>query len=285
MTTSRPGFQAQPITTRSAAEQIAEQLRAGIKDGSWALGERLPTEQQLAETYNVSRGTIREALRFLSSTNMVETTRGATGGTFVALPQPDAVAEQVGDAIALWFQAGNVSLSDVDHARNVVERECVRLAATHRTEADLVAIRKAVEDCRNPEMDEWLAADLEFHIAVSRAARNAILELAMTAIHMVRPRTNTILISALESQPVYEQHLAIYEAIRDGDPEAAVRAFAAHFDHLSSVQAQALGAEGTPELAIAEIPSEDHPARIVLERRSSQGSSNSHPDAGAQPDA
>lgn len=266
----RPEFQAQPISTRSAAEQIAEQLKIGIQEGSWALGERLPTEQQLAETYSVSRGTIREALRLLASNNLVATTRGATGGTFVALPQPDAVAQQVGDAIALWFRAGNVSLADVDHARNVVERECVRLAAIHRTEQDLAALSKAVEDCRHPDIDEWLAADLEFHIAISRAARNAILELAMTAIHMVRPRTNTILISTLDSEPVYQQHLAIYEAIRDGDPDSAVAAFSRHFNHLSRVQAEALGTAGTPDLSIGAIQNEDHPAQQVLERRSSE---------------
>lgn len=130
------GFVARPITRSSAATQIADQLKSAITDGSWPPGQFLPTELESAANYGVSRGTVREAMRMLSATNLVATTRGAVGGTFVAVPQPEAVAQQVGDAIALWFRAGNVSLADVDHARDVVERECVRLAAVQRTNPD-----------------------------------------------------------------------------------------------------------------------------------------------------
>lgn len=257
------GFRPKPIDARSAATQIADQLREAITSGTYGPGEKLPTEHELAESFNVSRGTIREALRALSAAQLVESTRGATGGTFVALPEPEAIGEQIGDLIAIWFRAGNVSLAEVDHARDVVERECVALAAKNRTEADLAAIRTAVEDSRNPDLDldAWLETDLRFHIAISRAAKNHILQLAMTAIHMVRPRTNTLLIKVLEREPVSEQHWAIYEAIRDRDSERAVSAFMMHFQHLGHVQSQALADRGAHEVTIRDIQSEDHPAR------------------------
>jgi len=261
------GFEARPLTRSSAAAQIAGQLRAAITDGSWPPGQRLPTEVELAATYGVSRGTVREAMRLLSAANLVATTRGAAGGSFVAVPEPEAIAEQLGDAIALWFRAGSVSLADVDHARDVVERECVRLAALHRTGTDLDSMRQAVEDGRDPDVDEWLAADLDFHIAISRAARNPILELAMTAIHMVRPRTNSLLIEALDPAAIHAQHLAIYEAIAKQNSAEAVAAFDAHFQHLSNVQARALLGLEPAELSVASIPDEDHPSQDVLVRR------------------
>jgi DNA-binding FadR family transcriptional regulator len=262
-------FEPQPVNVRGAADQIAEQLRGAITEGTYSAGERLPSEADMAERFGVSRGTIREALRLLAASNLVRSARGAMGGTFVTLPEPETVAEQIGDLIALWFRAGNVSLAEVDYARNVIERECVRLAAEHRTEDDLAAMRRAVEDSRQPGLllDEWLAMDLEFHVAISRAAKNSVLEFAMTAIHMVRPRTNTLLNEVLRPEPISEQHWTIYEAIRDRLPEQAVAAFAVHFDYLAEVQRTALADRDAKELTISDIAPEHHPAPDVLRRR------------------
>lgn len=262
------GFTPRPIDVRGAPEQVADQLRAAMADGTYPPGHKLPAEHELAQLFGVSRGTIREGLRLLAAARLVESTRGASGGTFVVLPETDAMAEQMGEAIALWFLAGNVSLAEIDQARSVVERACVRLAAVNRNETDLSAIRTAVEESQNEslDLDEWLATDLDFHIAISRAAKNAILELAMTAIHMVRPRTNTQLISALEREPVLQQHWHIYEAIRDRDPDEAEKAFAKHFGHLSDVQRKALDDRSAADVTLDEIV-EDHPPRAVLDRR------------------
>jgi DNA-binding FadR family transcriptional regulator len=73
------------------------------------------------------------------------------------------------------------------------------------------------------DTDLILAYDLEFHVAISRATHNTVMKLAMTSIHLARPRTNTLLLAVLEHAPVVEQHGAILAAIRDGDPDAASR--------------------------------------------------------------
>lgn len=258
-------FIPRPIQTDSATKQIADQLVAGIAAGKWKPGDRLPGEHALAESYGVSRGTIREVLRILAANNLVTSTRGAAGGTFITLPTADDVARQIGTLIALWYRTGSISVAEVDHAREVLERACVRLAAQHRSEEDLQAIRQAVEDSRRPELDtdEWLVTDLDFHTAISKAAKNGILELAMTAVHLVRPRTNSLLVRALERAPVSEQHWRIYEAIRDQDPDAAEEAFAAHFDHLVDVQQRSIDAQDARALS---LPEEEHPSPEVLAR-------------------
>lgn len=265
-------FAPKPITLRSAAVQIADQLRAAIANGSLRPGDRLPSEVQLAEEYGVSRGTVREAVRLLAAEHLVASTRGAMGGTFVQLPEADAVAEQVGHLIALWLRAGDVSLAEVSHARSVLERECVRLAALHRTEDLLAAIRWPVDESRDPslDLDEWLATDIEFHTAISKAAANRILELAMTAVHLVRPLTNTVLLPELERQPVVEHHWAMYEAIRDRDPDRAVRAFDAHATYLDSVQRASLHAEDSERLSLRTIRLEPIPS-VEMRRRHQVG--------------
>ncbi len=265
-------FAPKPITLRSAAVQIADQLRAAIADGSLSPGDRLPPEVQLAEEYGVSRGTVREAVRLLAAEHLVASTRGANGGTFVQLPEADAVAEQVGHLIALWLRAGDVSLAEVSHARSVLERECVRLAALNRTENLLAAIRWPVEESRNPSLglDEWLATDIEFHTAISKAAANRILELAMTAVHLVRPVTNTVLLPELERGPVVDHHWAMYEAIRDRDPDGAVRAFDEHAAYLRSVQRASLQEEDSERLSLRTISLDPIPS-VEMRRRHEVG--------------
>jgi GntR family transcriptional repressor for pyruvate dehydrogenase complex len=245
-----------PISVRSAASQIVEQLRGAIIDGTLRSGDRLPSEHQLAQDFGVSRGTVREAIRTLAAGNLVVSTRGAAGGTFISTPNASDVAAQIGDQLALWFRAGNISLAEVEHARHVLERECVQLAATNRTEEDLAAIRAPVELSRTPSLDDdhWLQTDVEFHTAVSRAAKNSILELAMTAVHLVRPRTNRLVLEALERSDIADQHWAMYEAIRDRDAEQAVVAFERHFDYLHQAQQQVLDDRDAREVAVLDIP-------------------------------
>jgi DNA-binding FadR family transcriptional regulator len=265
-----PPFEPRPVLRAGAAQQIASQIRAAIRSGRLAAGQRLPGEKELADAFRVSRPTVREALRMLSAAQLVQAIRGAAGGTFVALPAPDAVAESLGETIELWFQAGSTTAAEVDQARALIERGCVRLAAEQRTEADLAAIAGAVEPASDPAIDTdlFLALDLEFHVAISRAAHNAVLELAMTAIHLVRPRTNTLLIAALEREPVVAQHRAIYEAIRDRDPDGGERAFMRHIEHLTAVQRAALSHRDAQEIPIGTL-TEAHPAIDILKSRPS----------------
>ncbi|MFJ8601549.1 FadR/GntR family transcriptional regulator [Streptomyces shenzhenensis] len=232
-------FTPRPINTRSAAEQIAEQLRDSIATGAWAPGDRLPAEWEMAERYGVSRGTVREAMRLLAAHGLVTSTRGATGGTFVGVPRGDALAGRFGDFIVLGLRAGDLSAAEVYHARRILERECVRLAALNRTAEDLEVIAAPIERVRAGEalsMEQWLEEDVAFHTAVAGAAKNGILQLAMTAVHAVRPRTNTLLRAKLEKAPIWEQHQSMFEAIRDGDPVAAVKALEAHVDYLDSIR-------------------------------------------------
>lgn len=279
-------FEPQPVRMKSAAAQIADQIRAGIERRELVAGDRLAAEYDLATQFGVSRATVREAIKILAASRLVQSTRGANGGTFIVLPDSDFAAGSLGEVIGLWFQSGDISLAEVDGARAWVERGCVRLAAENRTDEDLATICRFVEEARDPTItiDEWLARDIDFHVAISRAAKNRVLELAMTAIHMARPRTNTLLIAVLEREPVIRQHQAIWEAIRDGDPDAAERALIAHVDHLARVQDAALANRSAKEISIAALSDEMHPpvddpaTRALARPRRGREDSNPSPE-------
>lgn len=95
--------------------------------------------------------------------------------------------------------------------------------------------RAARLDTPGMPVEDWLAADIDFHTAIAATAKNRILQLAMTAVHTVRPRTNAPLRPSLDKDEVWRQHGAIYAAIRDGDPDAAERALTAHVDYLDGL--------------------------------------------------
>nr|WP_281381512.1 FCD domain-containing protein [Conexibacter arvalis] len=154
-------------------------------------------------------------------------------------------------------------MAEVSEAREAIERICVRLAAHRRDDDDLRAIREAVERARDDDgdLDVFLRRDLDFHIAICRAAKNQVLELPMTAIHLIRPWTNTVVFDLLDRSRIAEQHAAILAAIEAGDPDAAERAFDVHMRHLAELRAAALRERGEDEVAIAALAAEPaHPA-------------------------
>ena len=249
-------FEPQPLGRRDASGQIARQLRNAIKAGVWSPGEKLPSEVELAETFDVARATAREGLKLLSATGLVVSSRGSNGGTFVAVPDAQEVAAQLSEAIQLWYRAGNVSLRDVDEARWVLEMHCVELAALRRSDDDLVAIRTPVEAGKDYSlpMAEWLDLDLEFHSAITRAARNKILELAMTSVHLARPATNSVFVDQLDRGRVAHQHEQIYLAIAAGDAEAARAAFQKHVEYLDETRRIALAQTSPDEVLVSTLP-------------------------------
>ncbi|WP_052510661.1 FadR/GntR family transcriptional regulator [Crystallibacter crystallopoietes] len=166
------------------------------------------------------------------------------------------MALQLSDAIQLWFRAGNVTVQDVDEARAMLELQCVSLAARRRTDEDLKAILRPVERSRDYSMDiaDWLDLDLEFHTTICRAAKNKILELAMTAVHLSRPATNSVFVHELDRSRVTEQHQAIYEAIAASNPDAAAAAFTDHVDYLAHVRLTALESRNPSSITVASLP-------------------------------
>ena len=94
-------MQENTIVKASISKQIAEQLRAAIVAGQFKIGQRLPTEDELAQRFGVSRPSVREALKRLAAQNLVRAKRGPTGGNFVVQPSYSELAESLSGAATL----------------------------------------------------------------------------------------------------------------------------------------------------------------------------------------
>jgi GntR family transcriptional repressor for pyruvate dehydrogenase complex len=263
-------FQPKVVDASSAADQVEGQLRAAMVAGTLRPGDRLSTEPALATEFGVSRATIREAIRGLRSHGLLTTTRGARGGHFVISPRTEVLAARVGETFGLWFDSGDVTVAEVDEAREVVEMACVKYAAERRTDRDLAEMRDLIAHAARPEIPlaEFFEVNLQFHHAIAKAARNRILELPMVAVHLVRSRTNS-LIRHHKRRPAVQQHRAILAAIAAQDPVQAQTAFAAHMRFLIGQRDAAIAPlhRTAAEIVLNEIADEGAEAGLDVDGR------------------
>jgi DNA-binding FadR family transcriptional regulator len=221
-----------------AYQQVAEELRRLIVAGELAPGERLPGEPELSTLFGVGRSTVREALRVLSSQRLVRTTRGATGGTFVATPGAEQVSDLLETGIGLLAGVSEVEVSELLEARAMLEVPAARLAATRRDQAALDALHAAAaaeRKARSASAAERFSEHRTFHEAIVDATGNRLLSL------MCRPVFN-VLGSRFQRDAaparfwgrVDADHDRILAAIEARDPETAGDEMAAHLRRLES---------------------------------------------------
>lgn len=191
---------------RKAADLIAEQIRNSIATGELKAGELLPPEAQLIKMFNVSRPSIREAVRILESENVVSVNRGAKGGAVVKESTP----EQVARTIQFELQRLGSTFGDVYEVRSTLEPVAARMAAERNAAAAAVALSGIVDAEMEglQEQERRVRAAAQFHRTLLEQTGNV---------------TMTLIASALSQ--VFEQHLSlVYEDAPAAVPDVQERA-------------------------------------------------------------
>jgi DNA-binding FadR family transcriptional regulator len=218
----------------SAREQVALHLRSLIVNGDLPVGARLPSEGQLGESFGVSRATVREALRTLAAENLIETTRGSSGGSRVAAPSLGNLANTLESNIRLLVAAEDVTLPELLEARQTLEVPATRLAATRRDDEDLERMQAAlVAEDAGASSTEQFAQHRDFHAAILGACGNRLLGLSAQPIFVVL-QTH---LGGRRDDPTFQDtinvhHLAIVAAIERQDAELAAHEMSRHLDFL-----------------------------------------------------
>ena len=210
-----------PLRRTILVEQAIAALQTRLRLGDWDIGERLPTEQQLALQLGVGRSTVREAVRALASMGLVHTRQGA--GTFV---QAQTIAEP-----DFARRLAKAALMDVYEVRQGLEIQAARLAAARRTDEDVARMHNALSRRRRARragrMGAWVDADLDFHRAVVSAAHNPVLSDVFTAFTgALRAALDMLSHDPDLSRDGHDDHVALSAAIARGDAAAAVAATA-----------------------------------------------------------
>ncbi len=217
-----------------AYRSIADSIRTDILARRLVPGDRLPVETELADRFGVSRSTVREALRELASQSLVETVRGATGGTFVVVPTTESLTQSLSIGIELLAGSEDLSVAAMLEARELLELPATRLATLRATADQLDDIEQYIDARRNAERDgRELVANWNFHTLIVRAANNPLLELMAEPIfYVLQTRFARIQAPSGFRRQVEDDHRSIAAAVLAKDPDEASAAMFRHLEYL-----------------------------------------------------
>src|ERR1700758_2460571 len=156
---SQSEFRLGPVEVPKASDVLAGELRERILTGELAEGDSLPAERELVKQAQMSRATVREALRILEVQNLVRVKTGRTGGAFVQRPTTKSMA----NSVTMLIRGRRIKLVDLMETREALEPFCAQLAARNRTEDDLSKLERANEAIANTDADfaQFLQANLD----------------------------------------------------------------------------------------------------------------------------
>jgi GntR family transcriptional regulator, transcriptional repressor for pyruvate dehydrogenase complex len=215
-----------PIRQFRVSEEVTEQLKQSILLGGFKAGDKLPSERDLAEQFQVSRVAIREALRKLENSGFIMTRQGATGGAYVT----DLNFEYLANAFLDLFLADKISIPELHRVRLLIEPEIARLAALAITPEYAQRLMKAVQSEEFPatSLSEDIGMKTAVHYILAEMCGNRFFEaivrssmkLTHRLIEIVNPNPYTLHPAGM--------HRPIVEAVLTGNPEASSSAMKRH---------------------------------------------------------
>jgi DNA-binding FadR family transcriptional regulator len=236
--------------------KIADAIAAEIESGKFKLGDRLPTERELADQFGVSRPTLREALIALEMLGMIEARHGM--GIYVTRTQLPLTAS------SFDFEIGAFELIE---ARRLFEGEAAALAAATIDDEQLAELQRLLVLMAHEDEIQGEDADREFHLVIARATGNGAIIATVENLWELRnrsPLARNILTRAQGGglEPRIDEHRRVLAALQAHDPAAARLAMR---DHLERVIEHLLRATETEELQKAEEQS--HARRSQIAKR------------------
>lgn len=220
-----------PIQPERLYERIVSQIEEHVVAGTLKAGDQLPSENELAKQFAVSRTAVREAIKALREKRLVEVHPGR--GTFITNGMPDAMRHSLSMLMKFGQPNGSASLVEV---REILEPEIAALAASRITEEDIAAMREAVEimDTALEDVDRFVEADLDFHLALAEATQNPVIPLLMDSIiDFLREHRKRIGLAEGGLRRGQSHHKKILDAVMRRDSQAARQSMQ---DHLEQVR-------------------------------------------------
>jgi GntR family transcriptional repressor for pyruvate dehydrogenase complex len=206
-------------------EEVVGQLHQLIDAGKLKAGDRLPSERELAETFRVSRSSVREAIKTLENEGMVVSRPGS--GTFLTAVNVEAIIP----SLASLLSRGKDALIDLFEMRCLVEPSIAALAAERATPADILRLKEICTQ-QAQQIDRETSAvdsDAAFHLTIGRATHNAALQrLVASIVEILKPIREKSLQTPGRAHKSLASHRAVLVAIERHDPELARQAMQQH---------------------------------------------------------
>ena len=214
----------QSIVADGLPKQIAHSIREAIMSGRLAIDERLPSEEELATQFGVSRPTIREALKRLAAQNLIRSQRGPAGGTFVTKPSFDEACESIHTHTTCLASIGQFELGEIAEGRAEFEKMCCDLAVKNRTDEILTAMRDEIDRQEHGQLndEDFCRSDVTFHRNLALATQNQVLIFAMRSIfEALHPAANMTAVRHQSRELIIGFHKRLLQALIDRNLAAA----------------------------------------------------------------
>ncbi len=227
-----------PVRNTHASRALAEELREAILTGRLDDGEVLPSERDLAGQADVSRGSVREALRSLEAEGLIEVRSGRNGGAVVRVPGP----ESLGRPVAAFIRGAGLDDRPLVETLLVLEPAVAGIAAVKRTEEDLARLRDITDRLEaSDDHVERVAINAEWHVAIGDATHNGLLAGILNGLaQAIHAATDT---EAYSAPGVRDRAAGSYRrmiaALETGDVAAAERLMFIHVTAGAKIAADA----------------------------------------------
>ncbi len=215
-------------------EEVFSQIHQLIKDGRLKARDQLPSERELAETFKVSRTSVREALRALESQGLIVSRTGM--GNFVV----DLPVEALVGPLARMLIDEKTALADVFELRKLIEPHIAALAAERATERDIAQLKKIVAKQKEAVSrgETGVDADAELHLCISRATQNQALQKLVSGLMEMLSRSREESLQTAERRKAsIDTHRKIIAAIEKHD---GIKARSEMKFHIEQVEASVL---------------------------------------------
>lgn len=218
----------QRVRVGRVSEEVVKQVQEAIFSGELAPGDRLPPERELAEQFGLSRMSVRDALRRLESSGLVEIKVGSNGGAFTREPNFDPLRETLSSMLR-WKKANILELVET---RKIVETAVAGLAAQRANKEDLREMREAIEAAQralSSGQPNYGPHSVKFHAALAKAAKNHVLNLTVRSFRgWFSDVLEKLLTTADMAERAIADHWELYKAIEAHDAERARELMAQH---------------------------------------------------------
>jgi GntR family transcriptional regulator, transcriptional repressor for pyruvate dehydrogenase complex len=229
----RGAFQREPVS-----EQITQRILSLIREQQLRPGDRLPPERELAALMNVSRPTVREALRSLAMMNVVDLRHGS--GTYITSLEPQLLVER----FDLVFSLNDNSFLDLIEARKAIEPGATALAAARADEESFQVLQDIIERswvCLRENPADFPKLDVEFHVKVAECSGNALLSRIMQAVAQLSIASSQRTaassqgkVSTRRVERAIRGHQSILDALRRRDDMGASKYMAEHLQEVEN---------------------------------------------------
>lgn len=219
------------IDNTRLSDLVAKQLKESIFSGQYRPGQRIPSEFELVKAFGVSRAIVREAIRDMEKSGLLEVRRGPKGGAVVQTMRHDAVTSVMRDVLSV----GRVTVPDIMEVRLDIEPVVAGLAAERATPQDLEDIRNNLFAVPEAPGDMYVSWNMEFHRLIASASHNPMYN---TLVNILTDFTEELVLSLMPIGKVVHSphwHPAIFQKIENRDAKGARQAFREHLQAISPV--------------------------------------------------